>query len=113
MSDRAEIIETMARALFYGFRLEVEDPPLVTWEDHEVDPCHEDYIAAASAALTALEASGMAVVPVEPTEAMLDNGGSSITRPSIYMGGTPPGAKRRARDVWAAMLATHTQEKDE
>lgn len=83
----------------------------------DADEC-SDYLhrvrlkAALSAFLSALEASGRAVVPREPTEAMLDRGGSAIIRPSIYMGGTPPGAKRRARDVWASMLAAHTQEKD-
>lgn len=96
MSDRDKIIETMAD----GIRDAIDAEGLVRPE------------AAASAALTALKASGRAVVPVEPSEAMLDHGGSSIIRPSIYMGGTPPGAKRRARDVWAAMLAAHTQEKD-
>jgi hypothetical protein len=59
----------------------------------------------ARAAFAAIEAAGHRVVPVEPTEVMLDAGGSSIIRPSIYMGGTPPGAKRRAREIWAAMLA--------
>ncbi len=60
--------------------------------------------------LSALSSKGLAVVPVEPTEAMQDAGGSSIIRPSIYMGGTPPGAKRRARDVWADMLAAAPKE---
>lgn len=64
-----------------------------------------DALRGANEALHALESAGIAVVPREPTEAMLDSGGSAIIRPSIYMGGTPPGAKRRARDVWSAMLA--------
>lgn len=93
---RATIIEVMARAM---------DCPA----GQEYMPVMREF---AARALAALSAEGMAVVPVEPTEAMLDNGGGSIIRPSIYMGGTPPGAKRRARDVWAAMLAAHTQEKD-
>ena len=43
----------------------------------------------ASAALTALESSGRAVVPREPTQAMIDAGLGLVTR----------------GDIWSAMLA--------
>ena len=107
MRDKA--LEVMARAMCFGKDCRRNCP------DADHAPCPDAlylWQEDAERILTALQAEGMTVVPVEPTEAMLDNGGSSIIRPSIYMGGTPPGAKRRARDVWAAMLAAHTQEKD-
>ena len=106
MTDRDKIIETMARAMCrrktdentYG---DVSEDAVQNY----VDAAWRLFSPDAESALTALEASGMAVVPREPTEAMVDAGGSSIIRPSVYMGGVPPGAKRRARDIWADMLA--------
>ncbi|HEY1034963.1 MAG TPA: hypothetical protein VGE09_08280 [Pseudoxanthomonas sp.] len=130
-NTRSTIIETMARAIVRAKGAEVcasdDEWPLAVAHHRAMTAKHgaaytngrslyTDAFNFAESALAAyeahLEASGMAVVPVEPTEAMLDHGGSAIIRPSIYMGGTPPGAKRRARDVWASMLAAHTQEKD-
>jgi hypothetical protein len=63
--------------------------------------------------LDALETAGLAVVPVVPTEAMATAGGGSIIRPNVYMGGVPPGAKVRARDVWADMLRAAKETGDE
>ena len=67
--------------------------PYKTWDE------------AARAALAAIEAAGYRVVPVEPTEEMVDRIGAELVRPNVYMGGTPPGAKLRARSNYAAMLA--------
>lgn len=71
----------------------------------EADTAYATMTDIAEAALDALQAEGMTVVPVEPTEAMVIAGGGSIIRPDVFMGGVPTGAKRRARDVWAAMLS--------
>lgn len=86
--DDTDLAECVAKAL-------CQHGELLCWETHTSD---------AARAIAAIEAFGMKIVPKTPTEAMIEAGGSEIIRPSVYMGGTPPGAKRRARDVWAAML---------
>lgn len=106
--DGREVVEIVARALWE------KDYPARTRHIKEWDQLapgtQRIWKARARTILSALSSKGLAVVPVEPTEAMQDAGGSSIIRPSIYMGGTPPGAKRRARDVWADMLAAAPKE---
>lgn len=97
----AKLVEAVARAQyeFFGRAWRLK------WDELAPKGQKTMYRECARAALAAIEAEGCRVVPVEPTEAMLDAGGSSVVRPSVYMGGTPPGAMRRARDIWAAMLA--------
>jgi hypothetical protein len=73
------------------------------WEHLDADE-QDDFLQSARAIITAIEASGRRIVQVEPTPAMTEAGGSSIIRPDVYMGGVPPGAKRRAKDVWADMI---------
>ena len=71
--NREQIIETMARGMFDAcppLRLTGEPIP---WDDQKsFTPmnCRADAVAA----LSALEAAGMVVVPVEPTDAMLEAG---------------------------------------
>lgn len=89
MSDRAEIIETMRKALHEQF-------------SDTISPLGINLIA--STALTALEASGRAVVPREPTEAMLEAGEEAD---AMYYEG-----RTQTAQIYKAMLATHTQEKD-
>jgi hypothetical protein len=109
--DAREVVEIGARAI-------AGEIDCVDWTAPDNTMSHAerlDAIArdAARAILTAIEASGRwKIVPVEPSDAMLEAGGSSIIRPSIYMGGTPPGAKRRARDVWADMLRAALSQTD-
>lgn len=65
---RDQLVETMARAMCRDDFGEVEH------EGHVVADRPENwtpYIPLATAALTAIEAAGMRVVPVEPTEAMI------------------------------------------
>jgi len=107
--DGREVVEIGARALYERFRVEEEErgPGFLSYEDHQrlFKKSHVlAYQDAARAILDAIEESGWRIVPVEPTPAMLEAGGSSIIRPDVFMGGVPPGAKRRARDVWADML---------
>lgn len=56
-----------------------------------------------------LRAAGYAIVPREPTEAML-NRGAQFT--GMGMGGTIVGARDDARDIYRAMLAAFGDEDD-
>jgi hypothetical protein len=62
-----------------------------------VGPCHCAHVAA-EAALAAIRAAGWAVVPVEPTEEMLDIGTSHIFQPGVTW-------QKCASDAYRAMLA--------
>lgn len=64
---RDKLIETMARALAREEWPHASADARASWE-HNRWP---DYVREATAALTAIEAAGMRVVPVEPTEAMI------------------------------------------
>ena len=81
---REDMVEAMARAI-----------EAIAWND---DPsgeplnAHEDAAELAQAALSAIEAHGLAVVPVAPTEEMIGEGYSA-------------GADMHGRDIWSAMLA--------
>lgn len=80
-NTRAEIIETMARAM---------DTP----RGQEYMPAMRQF---AARALTALEASGRAVVPREPTEAMLEAGEEAD---AMYYEG-----RTQTAQIYKAMLA--------
>lgn len=99
--NRAQIIETMARAAGSAYLSATQDPLSVLMSQSEFfdDAASAEEMRAgiegacvevATAALTALEAAGMVVVPREPSEAMMRAGGiehrnnpvSSI--PSVY-----------------------------
>ena len=97
-----KLIEAVARAL-YDIRQEDDGRPL--WADAtEVDRL--PWIARTENTFAAIEASGYAVVPVEPTYEMLSDADSAIPRfepdfeSKIRMMGVD-GAKL----AWAAMLA--------
>jgi hypothetical protein len=62
--NREQIIETMARAL-----CECQQPS-GAWERNESEGYRNIFRNEATAALSALEAAGLVVVPVEPTDAM-------------------------------------------
>ena len=70
MSDRDKIIEVMARA---G----------ATFEEVEYDKYRELFNEQAAHVLAALDAAGLAVVPVEPTTAMLAAGMTDKERASL------------------------------
>lgn len=91
-NTRAEIVEVMARAA-YNRRWPMASGTLA-W-DRAFD--RDKWLLAMDAALTALEASGRAVVPREPTREMLEAGHMADER--NYDGSTP------IRLVWSAMLA--------
>lgn len=74
-----------------------------------ISPQWRLYRPKADAFLTSLKDQGLVIVPVEPTEGMVHDGGCSYIFPSVYMGGPPEGAKRNARQIYAAMLAAATQ----
>ena len=94
--SRDEDIEIMARAISLDLG---EDPDardvLIRGRPGE-RPHWEGFESAAEAALTALEASGRAVVPREPTEDMILAGTREIMSPS---------PQTDAREAWEAMLA--------
>ena len=83
MSERDKIIEVMARA---G----------ASFEEVEYDKFPELFIEQAEYMLAALAKSGLAVVPVEPTEAMLAAGRGEIFG-DVKLAD--------AGEAWAAMLA--------
>jgi hypothetical protein len=79
--NREQIIETMARRLaevhIRSARRWDTDPARVDeMLPRSIDACWQDrnFTDAATAVLAALEAAGMVVVPVEPTEAMAEAG---------------------------------------
>jgi hypothetical protein len=87
-----KIVEMMARGILCG--LVGAD----TWDHPEMtDKAKATYLRQATAALAALEKEGYAVVPVEPTEAMVDN--------AVDAGWTGPVGKLTISRVWQAMLA--------
>lgn len=83
MSERDKIIKVMARA---G----------ASFEEVEYDKFPELFIEQAEHMLAALVKSGLEVVPVEPTEAMVVAGANEIA--SVL-------PKTDAREAWAAVLA--------
>lgn len=90
---RSKIIEVMARHLarrLFGTDLDRPDRPYI--KRSAEDTCQR----IAEEALAALSAEGMAVVPVEPTEAMLEAGRREIFA-DVKMAD--------ASEAWAAMLA--------
>ena len=62
--------------------------------------------------LAALQAEGMAVVPVEPSEEMLAAGDSAIPRAELDEHGMRMMGREVALECWSAMLAAASQEKD-
>lgn len=91
---RDEIVKTMAKAVFAKFRVEDADPPKISFEEHAkffAKSHHAVYLDAVRVCLAALEAKGLAVVPVEPTDAMLEAGDDGHYGMS-------------AKEVWSAML---------
>ncbi len=87
MSDA--LIEAVAREIFFG---DGGDP--TAWDKVRV---RELYLSNARAALSAIEANGYRVVPVEPTQEMAEKARNAIydSAPSTI----------RARSVYAAMLS--------
>lgn len=89
MSANPTIIETIARAIAEGlgddFDLAHRDKP--HWIETRGEsggrfrdinePRKPDFLDAARSAITAIEQSGHAIVPIEPTEAMIDAGYNS------------------------------------
>ena len=65
------------------------------------------HVFEAKAALSALEAQGLVIVPREPSEAMLDAGGHSRAPTAPTMEHRKPAQQFRykAGDIWQAMLA--------
>ncbi len=59
----------------------------------------------ADAILAALDAAGLAVVPVVPTQAMVWHGASSFDHPSVFMGGPSHAGRRASERIYRAMLA--------
>jgi hypothetical protein len=61
--------------------------------------------AAIAAYLAQREADGFVMVPVEATEKMIHQGGSSFDHPSLYMGGPSHTGRRKADAIYRAMIA--------
>ena len=64
---------------------------------------HHDELA--QAMLDALAAAGYAVVPIEPTEAMLQGGGRAYDYPSTFMGGASKQSLKTIPRIYSAMIA--------
>src|SRR6476620_11610325 len=60
-------------------------------------------------ALSALKKEGMAVVPVEPSEAMVHAGAAAHDYPNLYMGGPSYHGRRMAKRVWEIMVLMHEE----
>ena len=73
---RDELIETMARAMEPDAWWNADGPLADV-----ADVLRRPSINAATAALTAIEAAGMLVVPVEPTETQITDGLLTLTMP--------------------------------
>ena len=81
MTTREQLIEAMARAICEedGYEPEFLEPGDAFGIDVHIrgEPCHyiwRQWTERAVAALTAIEAAGLAIVPVDATEAMIDAG---------------------------------------
>jgi len=103
--DDEKLIEAMARAAFERRHKGARNCYAWDdfWEENEYQRTH--YMNEAQAALAAIEAAGFMVVPVEPTEAMVHQGGSAFDHPSLYMGGPSHTGKRKADAIYRAMIA--------
>jgi hypothetical protein len=87
-----EVVEIVARAL-----AKYEGISYATYRQSCDDQAH--------AILTAIEASGWKIVPVEIDRRMADAGSSAYDHPSVYMGGPSEGGRLIARRIWKAMLS--------
>jgi hypothetical protein len=65
----------------------------------------------AAAILAALDAAGLAVVPVEPTEEMVWHGASSHDHPNVFMSGPSHMGRRMAERIYRAMIASAKEDK--
>jgi hypothetical protein len=102
---RDQLIETMARALAREEWPHAGADARASWE-HNRWP---DYVREATATLTAIEAAGMRVVPVEPSEKMKRAGIDAA--PMVLIEKQPIGQRRReswntdeCAEVYRAML---------
>jgi len=94
--DRKAVIECMARGLC---RADGPDPNEPNWEDVYWDA----YTCGAAEALTALEAAGFQVVPVDPTQEMGLAGAAEVDKQMLGPGA--PADYHAAVDAYRAMLA--------
>lgn len=104
MSD--ELIETVAKAIYESDHAGGEEAINVAqWKALPnivgMEQCRVEYIRCAKAALSAIEASGHRIVPVEPTEVMHDAGYGAAN----LFGGIEVPASELPDDVYRAMLA--------
>lgn len=103
-----QLIEAMARAMkaTANAHVEANNARLAKagmWPDHRSSPTDETLCRAA---LTAISEAGYAVVPRDPTEAMIEayqNGPFPVTEADDY-GDYDNFDNTMARDTWAAML---------
>ncbi len=96
-----EAVEAMARAIDRQLAFEVDS----TVRAHELT--RDEQMSVAQAALAALTASGFAVVPVEPSRAMVDAFVARALQVTVQGEG---GWSEYARNQWAQMLAAANKE---
>jgi len=84
---KPDVIEIMARAM------DAVRGPTFSWPGF------------AEAALDALHAAGLRIVPEEPTESMIAHGGAAVDHPSVFMGGPSRSGKVTAERTYRAMIA--------
>jgi len=99
-----EIVERVAQVLYdppppniYGYSAE----HMLAWERAARSKAELQ----AAAALRALIAEGLAIVPREATEDMQNAAGNVIDHPSVYMGGPSRNGKRRGTQAYEAALS--------
>lgn len=123
-----ELVEIIARALWTDWsengKTATEGARGLAWETLVegaatrpklqliVDDAYSQARAAIAAHAAFLSSKGLAVVPVEPTEAMKHDGSAAYDHPSVYMGGPSEGGKRLSARIWKAMLRAAARPKE-
>lgn len=103
VTNREQLIEVMAKA--FAIDEGADSDPWVNYQDPKTGlmvPYWHSYLTQVSAALTALEAAGVCLVPKEATEDMIAAGRDANDK---YATEIAPCSAFRALDAWRTMTA--------
>lgn len=98
------IIETIARAIWEGREKTFPEKVRMTWESG-TDAARRSTLAHAAASVAALESQGYAIVPVEPSEAMISAGIVERHEQSV-----PEAWALATANIFRAMIAANSLE---